>query len=158
MTKKVSVCLVIVFLFIPTIFAQTKYLNISPCEFRPEMNGQTYSANADEFTGIDYFFAPVHLPNNAVIKNVMICYQNTFTMSVINVTMVRKKCDDFSDSQVMFSWVNPAIEPGLYTKIIPGASIWFKTIYNYTHSYAVRVSTPGSMYAVLYGIRIAYED
>ena len=159
--KKILVYSAIMVLFSPGLFAQYKNLNLSPCEFRPhslscsgEMGEQSLKHTAGSFC-VGYF-APVHLPANSVIKNVMICYKDN-SASNLGVTMWRKKCEDDTAAQMMFNWDSSGNVVTYRTHTVKGSEIAYKRIYSGPHSYCIQINFEDTAGLEIYGVRIIYE-
>jgi hypothetical protein len=89
--------------------AQTKIYTVSPCEFIPEQwaekqikvwNWGTYFLRQDTSTE-PWYYAPVHLPDNVIIKYVKIHFYDNYDHQFINVKLRRANKYDKS-SQVIY--------------------------------------------------------
>ena len=170
MIKKNLVCMGIVFLLIPSLFAQTKYLNLSPCEFRPLTRDQIYTASHNKLYHLGgstrSYYAPIHLPHKAVIKNVMITFWDfqmfNHTSTYLGVRMFRKRCIDDSNGEEMFLWKSDLM-PNMISYqnfTVFGYKIKYKTIWSGAYSYAIQIYFMGSDIDEnlrIHGVRIAYE-
>lgn len=161
MMKKILVYSVIMVLFTPGIFAQYKNLNLSPCEFRPSSiscSGEMYEQYLKHTAGTfcNGYYAPIHLPANAVIRNVMICYKDNST-SNLSVQMWRKKCEDDSAAAQMFYWESSGNTAVYRTYTVKGSDIAFKRIYSGPHSYCIQIHFEDTAGLEIYGVRIIYE-
>jgi len=107
--------------------------------------------------------APVHLPHNATIQEVIVYYQDSEPTRNIQVKLFRKKLDGGNDE--LFAWTSSGNSGGIQNEVITTFN-GLEKVDNEQYTYRVLVifdlsglvSLPGNAYERIYGIRFKYQQ
>lgn len=139
---------------------KTRYYTVNINDFVPYTDTYTYTRNDNQLnpssTGNVFFFAPVHLPNNAIIKSIDFYTTDNSTTSYIN-WYFRERILATGASQTTIANVSgdSAAAPGDENLSVTGLN---HTVDLSQYYYQIRIQfTDGSTQLYFHGARITYE-